>query len=154
MANYKRIFLDGFSYYFTIVTYERNPILLHNISLLRESFKYAKTKFSFRIDEIVILPDHLHMIMTVPNAKDYPKIISSIKRHFSQNCDARFTGHISQSHSRVKQGYNPVWQKRYYEHTIRDEKDYREKRTYMYNNPVKHGYVQNPELWKYGSFNR
>jgi len=154
MSNYKRIFLDGYSYYITIVTHERNPILLHNISLLRESFRYAKTKFKFCIDEIVILPDHLHMIITVTDAKEYPKIISSIKRYFSQRCDARFTKHILQSHSRAKQGYNSVWQKRYFEHTIRDEKDYMGKRTYMYHNPVKHGYVQNAESWVYGSFNR
>ena len=127
MANYKRIFLDGYSYYITIVTYERNPILLHNIPLLRESFKYAKSKFVFRVDEIVILPDHLHTIITVTDAKEYPKIISSIKRYFSQHCDEKYTKHILQSNSRSKQGYNPVWQKRYYEHTIRDEKDYREK---------------------------
>lgn len=154
MSNYKRIFLDGYSYYITIVTYERNPILLHNISLLRESFTYAKTKFRFTLNEIVILPDHLHMIVTVSEAKDYPKIISSMKRYFSQNCEDRFTQHISQSHSRKKQGYNPVWQKRYYEHTIRDERDYAEKRMYMYHNPVKHGHVDNVEIWKYGSFNR
>jgi len=154
MSNYKRIFLDGYSYYITIVTYARNPILLYNISLLRESFRYAKTKFMFRVDEIVILPDHLHMIITITDAKEYPKIISSIKRYFSKHCDARFTKLILQSHSRTKQGYNPVWQKRYFEHTLRDEKDYMEKRTYMYNNPVKHEYTQNVETWEYGSFNR
>lgn len=153
MSNYKRIFLDGYSYYITIVTHERNPILLSNISLLRTSFAYAKTKFRFTIDEIVILPDHLHMVITVSKAKDYPKIISSMKRYFSQNCDVRFTQHISQSYSRKKQGYNLVWQKRYYEHMIRDDKEYEEKIAYMHHNPVKHGYVDNVEAWEYGSFN-
>jgi len=154
MSNYKRIFLDGYSYYITIVTYERNPILLQHIDLLRESFAYAKTKFDFSLNEIVILPDHFHMIINVTEAKMYPKIISSIKRYFSQRCDTSYTKHLLQSHSRTKQGYNPVWQKRYYEHTIRDEKDYMEKCTYMYHNPVKHGYTNNVETWGYGSFNR
>ena len=152
MANYKRIFLDGHSYYITMVTYERNPILLHDIALLRQSFAYAKTKFVFSIDEIVILPDHLHMILTVQRAKEYPKIISTIKRYYSQHCDVNLTNHIVQSHSRKKQRYNPVWQKRYYEHTIRDEKDYEQKHLYMYHNPVKHGYVDDVEMWGYGSF--
>jgi putative transposase len=154
MSNYKRIFLDGYSYYITIVTYERNPILLQHIDLLRESFAYAKTKFDFSLHDIVILPDHFHMIISVSEAKMYPKIISSIKRYFSQRCDASYTKHILQSYSRTKQGYNPIWQKRYYEHTIRDEKDYMEKRIYMYHNPVKHGYTNNVETWRYGSFNR
>ena len=152
MANYKRILLDGYSYYITMVTYKRSPILLHDIALLRQSFAYAKTKFVFSIDEIVILPDHLHMILTVQRAKEYPEIISTIKCHYSKRCDAGLTKHIIQSHSRKKQGYNPVWQKRYYEHTIRDEKDYEQKRLYMYHNPVKHGYVENVEMWGYGSF--
>jgi len=154
MSNYKRIFLDGYRYYITIVTYERNPILIENITLLRESFAYAMMKFDFVLDDIVILPDHLHMIVTVPEAKMYPKIISTLKRYFSQRCDIKYTKHIMQSHSRQLQGYNPVWQKRYYEHTIRNEKDYMEKRIYMYHNPVKHRYVSNVEDWKYGSFNR
>ena len=154
MSRYKRIFLDGYSYYITVVTYQRNPVLLENIDLLRESFAYAKTKFVFSLNDIVILPDHFHMIITVPEAKTYPKIISSIKRYFSQRCDTRYTRHILQSHSRTMQGYNPVWQKRYFEHTIRNEKDYLEKCSYMYHNPQKHGYTDNVETWEYGSFNR
>ena len=71
---YKRLFLDGYDYFITVVTYERNPILIENISLLRESFKYAKTKFSFEINAIVILLDHFHMIIKVETPEDYPKI--------------------------------------------------------------------------------
>ena len=91
MANYKRLFLNGYSYYITIVTHQRNPILIENIGLLRESFKYAKTLFSFQIKEIVIMPDHLHMIIHLNHAKDYPKIISSLKRYFSKNCPKNIT---------------------------------------------------------------
>ena len=154
MANYRRIFLDGYSYYITIVTYERNPILIENIELLRESFWYAKGLFSFYIDEIVILPDHLHMIIEVDRAKDYPKIISSIKRYFSKNCHPDYYKDIMQSHHRTRVGYLPVWQKRFYEHTIRDEKDWFTKRQYIYNNPIKHGLAETIYDWKYGSFSR
>jgi len=151
MANYKRIFLDGYSYYITIVTYERNPILIDNISLLRESFRYAKSLFAFEVNEIVVLPDHIHMIINISSAKDYPKIISSIKRYFSKNCESKYYQHIKQSKSREMAGYNPIWQKRFYEHTIRDEKDYLEKVEYIQSNPVKHGYVETINDWKYSS---
>ena len=151
MANYKRIFLDGYSYYITMVTYNRNPILIENITLLRESFGYAKRLFAFDIIDIVILPDHLHMIIEVPHARDYPKIISSIKRYFSKHCDQSYYQHIKQSAHRERSGYYPIWQKRYYEHTIRDERDYREKATYIYNNPIKHGYAKDITQWQYRS---
>jgi putative transposase len=153
MANYKRLFLNGYSYYITIITHQRNPILIENIELLRESFKYAKSLFSFHIEEIVIMPEHLHMIIEVKYAKDYPKIISSMKRYFSKNCPKKYYNHILQSHHREKMGYLPVWQKRFYEHTIRDEKDWITKVQYIHNNPVKHGLVENIHHWKYGSLN-
>ena len=153
MANYRRLFLHGYSYYITIVTHQRNPILIDNIELLRESFKYSKNKFSFRIEAIVVMPDHLHMIIEVMNPKEYPKIISCMKRYFSKNCNPKFYEDIFQSHHREKMGYLPVWQKRFYEHTIRDEKDYNTKLQYIHNNPLKHGLVENIHDWKYGSLN-
>ena len=67
MANYKRLFLAGHSYYFTIVTHRRNPILIDNIEILRESFRESKAYFDYTIDAIVILPDHIHMIITPQN---------------------------------------------------------------------------------------
>ena len=151
MANYKRVFLDGYCYYITFVTYMRNPILIENIELLRQSFTYAKLKFDFKIDTIVVLPDHVHMIIEVNNAQDYPKIISSIKRYFSKHCEPHFYKNMLQSASRTKQGYKPVWQKRFYEHIIRNEKDYLEKVQYILNNPVKHGFVDDAKQWLYGS---
>jgi len=153
MANYKRLFLHGYSYYITIVTHQRNPILTDNIELLRESFKYSKNKFSFRIEAIVVMPDHLHMIIDVMNPKEYPKIISCMKRYFSKNCNPKFYEDIFQSHHREKMGYLPVWQKRFYEHTIRDEQDFNTKLQYIHNNPLKHGLVENIHDWKYGSLN-
>ena len=152
MANYRRVFLDGYSYFLTVTTYKRNPILIENIGLLRKSFAFAKSKFDFNIEEIVILPDHFHIIITVERAADYPKIISTIKRYFSKHCDSKYTKDITQSSSRIKKRYSPVWQKRYFEHTIRDEKDYAQKIEYMKYNPVKHGLIDNADDWKYSSF--
>ena len=154
MANYKRIFLEGYSYYITVVTHHRNPILIDNIDLLRESFRVSKRKYRYTLDEIVILPDHFHMIISPETASEYPKIIRAIKYHFSTHLESKFYAHLTQSSSRCRRGSKAVWQKRYYEHTIRDEKDYREKCQYMFNNPVKHDYVECVEDWIYSSFRR
>jgi len=75
MPNYRRIFQHGQSYFLTMTTYGRNPILIENIKLLRESFWISKQNYDYSIDAIVVLPDHIHMILTLDNAKNYPKII-------------------------------------------------------------------------------
>lgn len=82
MANYKRVFEDGYSYYLTMVTHRRNPILTENIALLRKSFAVSKQKYDYNIDAIVILPDHIHMIITPKYAKEYPFIVRAIKLIF------------------------------------------------------------------------
>ncbi len=151
---YRRLYLDGYSYFLTIVTYERNPILTENIALLRESFKAAKTRFRFEINAIVVLPDHFHAIMTFDDAREYPRIIGFVKKYFTSRCDPKYYSHLLQSQSRIDQNYKPVWQKRFYEHTIRDEKDYRLRLDYIHYNPVKHGYVSQAKEWEYSSFRR
>ncbi len=152
MANYKRIFLDGYSYYLTVVTHNRNPILIDNIELLRESFKESKEHYSYAIEAIVILPDHFHLVIKPKIAKEYPHIIRTIKQYFSKHCDKSYYAHIEQSPSRQKEGYTPIWQKKYYEHTIRDTQDHKSILAYMYHNPIKHGLVEKPDLWIYSSF--
>ena len=123
MANYKRLFLAGYSYYLTIVTYQRRAILIENIELLREAFRESKRYYRYTIDSIVILPDHIHMIITPENHLEYPKIIHAIKYNFS---------------------------KRY---TERDEKDYWRCLEYIRINPVKHEYIESGMEWKYMSHN-
>jgi len=113
MSNYKRIFMDGYSYFITVVTHQRNPILIENIELLRESFRVSKLKYDYDIEAIVILPDHLHMIITPKISADYPKIIRAIKYHFSKYLESKYYEHLEQSFSRWKRGSKPIWQKRY-----------------------------------------
>jgi putative transposase len=154
MSNYKRIFEDGYSYYLTVVTHRRNPILIENIALLRESFVVSKKKYDYRIDAITILPDHFHMIITPKDAKEYPYIIRTIKQHFTKHCPKNYYENVEQSMSRHKEGYKAIWQKRYYEHTIRNEIDFKARLEYIYNNPIKHGYVDNIDEWEYSSYRR
>jgi len=85
MANYKRLFLAGHSYYLTVVTYRRKPLLVEHIELLRESFRESKRYYCYEINAIVVLPDHIHMIITPEISTDYPKIVRAIKYNFQPN---------------------------------------------------------------------
>ena len=107
MPNYTRVFADSYRYFLTVVTHQRNPILISNIDLLRQSFKFSQEKFDYEIQAIVILPDHFHMIILPKNPTDYPLIISKIKQHFSRHCDPKYYSHLSQSESRERSGYEP-----------------------------------------------
>jgi putative transposase len=87
------------------------------------------------------------MIITPKHAHDYPKIVRAIKYNFS----TKITHKLEQSIARHKKGMNPIWQKRYYEHTIRDEKDYLRCLDYIQTNPIKHNLIKENEEWKYKS---
>jgi putative transposase len=151
---YKRLFVEGHYYFFTVVTYQRNPILIDNIELLREAFRYAKSKFDFMIDAIVVLPEHFHTIMSFEDVQEYPKILGVVKKEFSKHCDPKYYNYLIQSHSRNQQKYKPIWQKRFYEHTIRDEKDYQMHLDYIHYNPIKHKLVESAKDWEYSSFDK
>jgi len=154
MSNYKRVFQDGYSYFITIVTQGREPILLENIDQLRYSFQLSKRKYLYQIDAIIILPDHIHMIITPQTAKEYPKIISHIKRSFVYGLDKKHKdkAKMNLSRSSYHRKLSGIWQKRFYEHTIRNEKDWLEKMNYIQYNAVKHGLVDNWDQWEYTSF--
>ena len=152
--NYRRIYANGHSYFLTMVTHRRKPLLVDNIEQLRYAFSLSKKKYVYSIDAIVILPDHLHMIITPEKATDYSKIISAIKRSFvyGLNEKIRKIAKLEISHSKYRRSHAGIWQERFYEHTIRDEKDWLDKMEYIKNNPLKHGLVQSSNEWKYTSF--
>ena len=154
MANYIRVFEENYSYFITVVTDKRRAILIENIDLLRKSFQLSMKSYSYVIDAIVILPDHFHMIITPQRSNEYPKIISHIKRSFLYGLGEEFKNEckIQISSSQYKRQVSGVWQKRFYEHTIRNEKDLYLHLDYILQNPVKHGYVENADHWKYSSF--
>jgi len=155
MSNYKRFYLKNHSYYLTIVTQNRQPILIDNIELLRDSFRRSKRKYDYKIDAIVILPDHIHTIITPKNLKDYSKIIAHIKRSFTYGLDreTKDKSKFNLTESSYNRNLSGVWQKRFYEHTIRDEKDYNTIVNYIYTNPIKHGLVINKYWHKYNTKN-
>jgi len=151
---YRRIFADGYSYYLTLVTQGRKPLLVKNIELLRDAFRRSKQKYDYTIDAIVVLPEHLHMIVTPKISKDYSNIVRHIKRSFVYGLDesVKAQAKVEISAKKYHRGHSGIWQERFYEHTIRNEKDLLEKMQYIKNNPIKHNLVENLNDWKYTSF--
>jgi len=154
MPNYKRLYIPNHSYFITVVTQNREPILIENIDLLRESFRRSRVKYNYQIDSIVILPDHFHTIITPQISTEYSKIISFIKRSFiyglDENLKQRLKTHLTSS--QYHRQHSGVWQRRFYEHTIRDENELYHYMLYIQNNPIKHGLITTDEEWKYSSF--
>jgi len=156
MSNYIRIFQEDHSYFITVVTYKRRPILIENIELLRKSFRLSKARYNYNIDAIVILPDYFHMIITPEDPQEYSKIISHLKRSFVYGLNTSFKSHckLDLSETQYKRQLAGVWQKIFYEHTIRHEKDMNLHLEYILQNPAKHDYVENTEEWIYSSFSK
>ena len=149
---YRRAKISGGTYFFTIVTYERMQILCNseNITALRAAFDHVKNQYPFSIDAVVILPDHVHCILTLPDGdSDYPLRLRLIKSFFSKRCkDLKSPSTPSRDHKREKS----IWQRRYWEHAILDDKNFKRHVEYIHYNPVKHGLADAPKDWEYSSF--
>lgn len=151
MTEYRRFQHAGATWFFTVNLVERhgNRLLTDQIDLLRMAFAHVKARHPYEIDAIVILPEHLHCILTLPAGdSDFSVRWGLIKAYFSR--------HIAKgeriSNSREKRGERGLWQRRFWEHLIRDEADYRQHIDYIHWNPVKHGWVQCVKNWPYSSF--
>lgn len=147
MSNFKRYYEDKNIVFITIVTYNRLPILIDNIELIRTSFK--QIKFKFKIIAGIVLPDHLHMLIQTENAVDYPKIISAFKAYFSK----LMPQNNNQTQQQLDRREKGIWQRRYYDHIIRDENDFEKHLDYIHYNSVKHLMIS-PKLWNYSSFKK
>lgn len=147
--------MNGGTYFFTLVTDKRRKILCEpeNIEFLRAAFRFVVERHPFVIDAAVILPDHLHAIWSLPdNDRDFSKRWRLIKSHFTRHCDTRYKEAPSSSRRNKKE--QAIWQRRFWEHMIRDEKDYSTHVEYIHYNPVKHGLVKSPGDWPHSSFHR
>jgi putative transposase len=151
MTDYRRNYF-GDTYFFTVnINNRREPLLTENIDILRASFKEAINHYPFTIDAIVVLPDHLHCIWTLPfDDKNYSRRWRLIKSYFSKQMPVQKNISQSQLNKREK----GVWQRRFWEHTIRDEEDYFNHINYIHNNPLKHGYCDDPRDWPYSSIHK
>jgi putative transposase len=124
-----------------------------NINLLRSIFIEIKQEHPFIIDAIVILPDHLHCLWTLPAGDvDYSMRWRLIKSAFSRQCQPQYMGTLTGSRHRKKE--QAVWQRRFWEHKIKNDTDFRNHVEYIHYNPVKHGFISAPAEWRYSSFRR
>ncbi len=149
---YRRSRDCGATYFFTVNLADRKSSLLMDYAeTLRDAFRQVKSRHPFHIDAAVILPDHLHTIWTLPDGdNDYPMRWNLIKSGFSRNIKMN----EPRSKSRKSKRERGIWQRRYWEHQIKDETDYNHHIDYIHINPVKHGYVSRASLWDYSSIHR
>jgi putative transposase len=152
MTDYRRNFIDGASFFFTVNLAERRlRLLTEHIEDLRTAFRETRRRHPFTIDAMVVLPDHLHALWTLPEGDwDFSTRWQLIKSTFSRS----LAPGERVSASRAAKGERGVWQRRFWEHTVRDESDLVRHIDYIHINPVKHGLVTRVRDWPYSSFHR
>jgi len=150
MSDYRRSRVPGGTYFFTLTLRDRNSdLLVTQIAALRNAVRQVMTKWQFHIDAWVVLPEHMHCLWTLPeNDTDYSNRWRLIKAAFS-----RALPPVEQrSVIMVRRKERGIWQHRFWEHTIRDDRDYAAHMDYIHFNPVKHGLVGNAADWPFSSF--
>ncbi|MGH8720350.1 MAG: REP-associated tyrosine transposase [Burkholderiales bacterium] len=152
MTAYRRYRLKGGCYFFTVALAERGGSLLtENIARLRAAFRDVRQAHPFTMEAVVILPDHLHCIWTLPEGDDdFSTRWRQVKAVFSRQIPST----ERRSQSRLKKGERGIWQRRFWEHAIRDDVDYQRPIDYIHYNPVKQGYVKAVPDWPFSSFHR
>jgi putative transposase len=153
MAIYRRALIQGATYFFTVNTYQRQAVLTRPLfyQALKQSIATVKQAHPFTIEAFVLLPDHLHCLWKLPpQDTDYAKRWNIIKRLVSQKTRHLLTPPVNSS--RLKRRELALWQRRFWEHQIRDERDFEKHVEYIHWNPVKHRYVETVADWPYSSF--
>lgn len=157
MPTYRRAFIAGGTHFFTVVTFQRQRFLTNPqcLKILRETIAEVRQKFPFTIDAWVLLPDHMHCIWTLPpEDADFSKRWGLIKANFSKRIKTLYPQTNILTASRVKHRETTIWQRRFWEHLIRDEADFQRHVDYIHFNPVKHGLVNRLRDWPYSTFHR
>jgi putative transposase len=151
MVRYRRNFVPAGMFFFTVTLDDRrSSALVDHVALLRAAFRKTRGERPFTIDAIVVLPDHLHAIMTLPSGdSDFSGRWRRIKSVFTHGVVASGVP-ISRNH----RGEYALWQRRFWEHTIRDEADFERCADYIHFNPVKHRLVKSPAAWPFSSLHR
>jgi putative transposase len=147
----------GGVYYFTVVTFHRKPIFAdpQARALLHAAWATTKRRFPFSTDAVCLLPDHIHCLWRLPEGDaDFSMRWREIKRLFTQAYVKRIGPGGFRNPSRRRKGEAAVWQRRFWEHVIRDQEDYNRHMDYIHINPVKHGLVKRAADWPWPSFHR
>ncbi len=141
MPDYRRAWIPGGVYFFTVVLEHRRPLFDSEarVEMLREAVRRTRAERPFAIDGFVVLPDHLHCLWWLPEGDaDFAGRWREIKKRFTRAMALPVS--------------ERVWQRRFWEHAIRDEADWRRHLDYIHYNPVKHGHVARPGDWPWSSF--
>ncbi len=150
MPNYVRAYLPGGSFFFTVVTHQRKRVFSNDaaVDVLRKVIQDVRQRLPFTVDAWVVLPNHMHAVWTLPAGDaDFSKRWGLIKAGFTKRVVA--AGMVD-----AVVPFPPLWQPRFWEHRIRDERDFAAHIDYVYINPVKHGLVANVADWPWSSFHR
>jgi putative transposase len=152
MPDYRRNRVPGGTYFFTVNLLERRSrLLVEHIDAFREAVRQVRARKPFHIDAWVVLPDHAHCVWTLPPGDtDYSSRWKAIKIAFAKSLPK--TERLSAA--RARKGERGIWQRRFWEHTIRDERDYAAHVDYVHINPFKHELVRQVSAWPYSSFHR
>ena len=153
MPNYRRLWNPGGTYFFTVNLLQRhdNDLLTRHADLLRAVVFRVKKAHPFKIHGWVVLPEHLHCVIELPPGDaDYATRWRLIKMNFSKALPPT----ESRNASREQRGERGIWQRRYWEHAIRDEHDFNAHMDYVHINPVKHGLVKSVSDWPHSTFHK
>jgi REP-associated tyrosine transposase len=152
MPDYRRNRVPGGTYFFTVNLLDRSSrLLVAHVDVLRAAVRETRAKTPFHIDAWVVLPEHMHCIWTLPPGDDdFSGRWREVKKAFSKAIPQG----ERRSPVRRERGERGIWQRRFWEHTVRDERDYANHMDYVHFNPVKHGFVAHPAEWPYSSFHR
>jgi putative transposase len=152
MPNYRRAFVLGGCWFFTVNLLDRrSKLLVEQIDALRAAVQWTREHYPFAIDAWVVLPDHQHAVWTLPESDaDFAVRWRMIKSRFAHAIPAE----ERRDDVRIARGERGIWQRRFWEHMIRDESDYARHIEYCYINPVKHGLVSRVRDWPHSSFHR
>jgi putative transposase len=151
MVNYRRARIAGGTYFFTTTVRNRGPnLLIRHIHALRSAFREVMRQSPFALDAIVVLPDHLHTIWTLPiDDHKFSTRWRGIKSRFT-----RLLVREGVPLQRDSRGEYNLWQRRFWEHMVRDEADFARPVDYIHYNPAKHGLVRDPKPWRWSSVHR
>ena len=154
MPNYRRNYVGSY-YFLTVVTYDRRKLFYREDArrFLREAIEVTHRERPWKTEAIVLMPDHIHTLWQMPEGDtEYSKRIGIIKKRFTRAILAAGLVEPAVKAGQARHRYRAVWQPRFWEHTIRDAKDFWFHLDYIHMNPVRHGHSQKPWDWPYSSF--
>jgi putative transposase len=157
VPNFRCYYVPGGTYFFTVVTHERRPILTTKLGrkCLRHAIEDELTRATFALVAIVLLPDHLHAVWTLPAGdSSYSLRWARIKEQFTREFLKAGGSEGRTTANRVKHRERAVWQHRFWEHTVRDADDLKRCVDYLHYNPVKHGLVSRVAEYPWSTFHK